>query len=165
MANAIASYIAQLASKDAAQQAAAAEALAQLGPDARPAAVALVRACATDDDSIREWVTSALEGLGPPPAEQMTDLISLVGNKSLDVAYWAATLLGRLGAIAKPAVPALTQSLRSSAEQSVRERAAWALGQIGAAANSALPALREAAASKQPRLSRLATEALAAIGG
>jgi HEAT repeat protein len=164
MTNQIDSYIAQLASKDSAQQAAAAEALAQLGPDARPAALALVRACVTDDDSIREWVTSALEGLGPPPVEQMRDLIPLVRDKSLDVAYWAATLLGRLGTAAAPAVPALTESLRAATEQSVREQAAWALGKIGAAAKSAVPALREAAASKQPRLSRLATEALAAIG-
>ncbi|HEY4234909.1 MAG TPA: HEAT repeat domain-containing protein [Lacipirellulaceae bacterium] len=165
MASTIDATIVQLASKDAAQQASAAEALAQLGPDARPAAAALVRACSTDDDSIREWVTSALESLGPPPAEQLNDLIPLVGNKSLDVAYWAATLLGRLGAAAKPAIPALISALQGSAEKSVRERAAWALGQIGTTASSALPALREAAASREPRLSRLATEAVAAIGG
>lgn len=163
MSNQIDSYIAQLSSKDSTQQATAAEALAQLGPNARPAAVALVKACGSDDESVREWATSALEGLGPPPTEQMRDVMALVDNKSLDVAYWAATLLGRLGVSAAPAVPALTQSLQGSAEQSVRERAAWALGQIGAAAKSAAPALRDAAASKQPRLSRLATEALTSI--
>jgi HEAT repeat protein len=157
-------YIAQLAGKDVAKQAEAAEALAQLGPDAQPAAVALVRVCGSEIDSLREWATSALEGLGAPPESQLNDLIALAGNKSLDVAYWAATLLGRLGDAAAPAVPALTDALQGAAEQAVKERAAWALGQIGASAKSAVPALREAAASKQPRLSRLATEALAAIG-
>jgi HEAT repeat protein len=165
MANQIDSYIAQLSSKDSAQQATAAEALAQLGPDAQPAALALVRACGTDDDSLREWLTSALESLGPPPSEQLRDLTTLLESKSLDVAYWAATLIGRLHATAATAVPALTKALQTAAEQAVRERAAWALGQIGAAAKSALPALREAAASREPRLSRLATEALTAIGG
>jgi HEAT repeat protein len=165
MADKVATYIAQLTGKDSAAQASAAEALAQLGPDAQPAATTLVRACDTDDDSIREWLTSALESLGPPPTEQLRDLIPLVASKNLDVAYWAATLLGRLHDTAAPAVPALTTALGASTEQSVRERAAWALGQIGAPAKSALPALREAAASKEPRLSRLATEALAAIGG
>ena len=67
-------YIAQLASKDIAKQAEAAEALAQLGPDAQPAAAALVRVCGSEDDSVREWATSALEGLGPPEKEQMRDL-------------------------------------------------------------------------------------------
>jgi HEAT repeat protein len=165
MPDQINAYIAQLAGKDSAQQAAAAEALAQLGPDAQPAALALVKACITDDDSIREWVTSALESLGPPPPQQVSELIPLVGDKSLDVAYWAATLLGRLHDSAAPAVPALTEALRNSKEQSVRERAAWALGQIGSPAKSAIPALRESASSKEPRLSRLANEALAAIGG
>jgi HEAT repeat protein len=159
------SYIAQLASNDAAKQAEAAEALAHLGPDAQPAAAALVRVCGSEDDSTREWATSALEGLGPPLESQMHDLIALVGNKSLDVAYWAVTLLGRLGDAAAPAVPVLTDALQGAAEQAVKERAAWALGQIGPAAKSAVPALRVATASKQPRLSRLATEALAAIGG
>jgi HEAT repeats len=165
MANKIDGYIAQLTGQDAAQKAAAAEAIAQLGPDARPAAVALVRACATDDDSTREWVTSALEGLGAPPIEQVNDLIPLVADKSLEGAYWAATLLGRLGAAAAPAVSALTAALGKSPEQRVREQAAWALGKIGPPAKSAAPALCEAAASKEPRLSRLATEALSAIGG
>jgi HEAT repeat protein len=165
MATDIKGYISQLTSKDSAQQGAAAEALAQLGPDARPAAAALVRACGTEDDSNREWVTSALEGLGPPPAEQMKDLIALTSDKSLDVAYWAATLLGRLGAAAGPAVPGLTTALEKHAEQAVRERAAWALGQIGPAAKSATPALRAAAAGNQPRLARMANEALEAVGG
>ena len=62
------------------------------------------------------------------------------------------------------AAPALIDALQGAAEQAVKERAAWALGRIGPAAKTAVPVLREAAASKQPRLSRLATEALAAIG-
>ena len=39
MSDKVEAYIAQLAGKDVAKQAAAAEALAQLGPDAQPAAV------------------------------------------------------------------------------------------------------------------------------
>src|SRR5450432_2165491 len=129
MPNKIDTYISQLKGKDAAAQATAAEALAQLGPDAQPAAVALSRACDTDDDSLREWLTSALESLGPPPTDQLRELSSLLDSKNLDVAYWAATLIGRLHAAAAPAIPALTATLSNSTEQAVRERAVWALGQ------------------------------------
>ena len=55
-----------LLGSDPAQQAAAAEKLAQLGEDAQPAAVELVRVCA--GEAAREWATAALEGLGAPAA-------------------------------------------------------------------------------------------------
>ncbi len=86
------------------------------------------------------------------------------GLVQADVAYWAATLLGRLQAQAAGTVSPLTAALAENRPLAVRERAAWALEQIGPAARDALPALRQAAASKQPRLARLANEAIAAIG-
>ena len=139
---------------------AAAEELAQLEDEARDAAVALVEACASDDEQLCEWTTSALEGLGPPPVDDVRQLAGLVGHASGGVAYWAATLLGRLETSAAPAVPELTAALNSHAELAARERAAWALGKIGPAASGARDALAQAADGSQPRLSRLAREAL-----
>lgn len=151
-----------LASGDSAQQAAAAEKLAQLGEEASAAAVELATACA-GDEAIREWATAALEGMGPPAVEDITRLAALLSDPSADVGYWAATLLGRLGPDGAAATPALTAALDKSPHANVRERAALALGKIGPAAAAAAPALTAAASSGGSRLATLAREALANV--
>jgi HEAT repeat protein len=156
--------VASLRSKDTVKQQAAAEELARMGEDAQPAAVALVEACGATGD-IREWVVAALEGLGPPAVADISALCSLLRNPSLDVAYWGATLLGRLGADAAPAVADLSMALQHHAEPAVRQRVAWALGQIGPAATSALEALRTATMSSNARLKSVATDAIARVRG
>ncbi|HEY4312126.1 MAG TPA: HEAT repeat domain-containing protein [Pirellulales bacterium] len=157
----LAAMIGALRSKDTKAQAAAAQQLAQLGEDAQKAAVPLVEACAADE-SMREWVTAALEGLGAPQATDVPALIALLKRTELDVAYWAATLLGRLHADAAPAVAALVEALERHREGAVRERAAWALGQIGPAASAALAPLRTLS-SGHGRLARLAGDAVKQI--
>jgi HEAT repeat protein len=156
---------AQLGSADPVARAAAAERLARMAEDAAPAAVAIVRACGDADEQVREHAVAALEDLGPPPAEVIGQLIDLVAYSDPLVAYWSTTLLGRAGEDASSAVPALAGCLSSPADLSVKQRAAWALGKIGSAAASAREALGRAANDADPRLARLATEALAAIGG
>ena len=138
----------------------AAEKLAQLESDACGAAVPLVVTCETDDEPLREWATAALESLGPPEESDVAKLAALVGRPSLDVAYWAATLLGRLESKAAPAAPNLVQALITHPEMAVRQRAAWALGKIGPAAGAARDALAQAAQSPDRRLARLAREAI-----
>jgi HEAT repeat protein len=149
-----------LRSGDAASRQTAAEELS--GSPQQGAAVALVEACGADDDSL-ESVTAALEELGPPAASDSAPLAKLLDSPLLDVAYWAATLLGRAGAGAASAVPQLTQALGTHAELAVRERAAWALAEIGSGAGTARPALEKAAAGSDRRLAKLAREALAKL--
>ena len=161
-ANALA---AQLGSADPGVRGAAAERLARMGEDAAPAAAVLVRACGDVDEHVREHAVAALEDLGPPPADVIRQLIDLVAHSDPLVAYWATTLLGRAGEDAASAVPALAACLSSSADLAVKQRAAWALGKLGPAAASAREALGRAASDTDPRLARLATEALAAISG
>lgn len=161
----IQSQIQALSSADVAQAAVAAEALTHMGTAAQPAAVALVRACGSNDATVRAWAVAALEEIGPPSPEQIHELVKTVADPSLDAAYWAITLLGRAGHAASPAVDALAEILRHSAELSLRERAALALGNIGPAAAVAAPFLHEAAASGPPRIARLAKAALEAIIG
>jgi HEAT repeat protein len=48
---------------------------------------------------------------------------------------------------------------------SVRRRAAWALGKIGSSAHGATDALQQATANDDPRLARLARQAIEQIGG
>ena len=158
-------WITDLGNSDRAKQAAAGEALARLGGDARPAAVALVRTCGSPNQSVRDWAIAALEELGPPPSNHVGELIELTRDESLDVAYWAITLLGRAGEGAAPAVATLADLVRDSTDLAVRERAAWALGKIGPAAEAARSALRAAADGDEPRLRRLAEKALEAIAG
>jgi len=158
-------YIAQLQSPDGAIVATAAEALCHLGTAAQRAAIELVRASGTNNDTSRAWIAAALEELGPPHESQLRDLIDLANNPNGDVRFWSITLLGRAGGNAAPAVGMLTKQLRESRHQPSRERAAWALGKIGPAAASAVSALHEASSCGQPRLARLAASALAAIAG
>lgn len=138
----------------------AAERLAQSPSAARQVAVALVETCDTDDDQLREWIAAALEESGPPDVGGVARLRELVEHPRLDVAYWAATLLGRLAVDAAPAVPQLARALDTHPEPSVRERAAWALGRIGPPAAAAREALTRAADNSSGRLARLAQQAL-----
>ena len=80
-----------------------------------------------------------------------------------DVAYWAATLIGRLGPDGAASVPALIAALEDSPHQNVRQRAARALGKIGPGAAAAKDSLQKAAAGDDPRMARLAERALGAI--
>ncbi len=125
----------------------AAESLCRLGPDAQPAAVQLVRTCADTSEIVREWVVGALEEIGPPDPADLDELANLAATQDPDVAYWAITLLGRLGESAVLAVDALTRSLSTHPATSVRQRAAWALGKIGPTASDSLGALRSACAA------------------
>ena len=152
----ISHWIANLSSPDIVLVGQAAEALAKLGPDAKAAAVPLVRAVAFMDETVREWVVSALESLEAPHEEDAPALTELVGSENGDVAYWAVTLLGRLDGKARAAVPALTEALKQNPHPHNRQRAAWALGKIGPAAKEALPALKEAAHGHDSRLARIA---------
>ncbi len=161
----IATLAARLADPDPATRLAAAEQLARSGEEAAAAAVPLVKACGDADDEVREQAVAALEDLGTPPPEAIADLIPLAAASEPLVAYWAITLLGRSGQAAAAAVATLTQRLGSTAAPEVAQRAAWALGKIGPSAAAAADALRVAAGSADPRLARLAGEALAAVGG
>jgi HEAT repeat protein len=160
MPNAIPALIAALSLSDPSHRAKAAEQLAQAGTDAQAAAVPLVLACGDEAEEVRTWATSALEELGPPDAADVGMLTSLVEAQSPDVAYWAATLLGRLKDAAASAVNALSVAVERSSHLAVRQRATWALGEIGTAAVAALPFLHRAASNADPRLARLAIEAI-----
>jgi len=145
-------------------RAAAAQQLCESAEEARPAAVALVRAVGDEDEAVQEWATAALEELGPPEVKDLPHLVELVADKNDDVAYWAVTLLGRLEAEGTEGVDVLTDALHESRQMIVRQRAAWALGRIGSSEAAVQEALTSAANDSDARLARLASEALQAIG-
>lgn len=155
--------VAQLSADDALRRAQAAEQLARLGDQVAGAATALVRAAGDANDQVRQWASAALEELGPPAVGQAASLTALLDHAHPDVAYWAATLLGRLATEARASVPKLAEVLLGKASAEVRARCAWALGKIGIA-DGALEALQQASANADPRVSRLARQAMADIG-
>src|SRR5437016_5913107 len=97
---------------DAATRTAAAEELAKLADGAQPAAVALVKAMGDKEGAVRDWALAALEALGPPAADDTDELVQLLADARLNIAYWAATLIGRLDedVDAAKVVPALIQA-------------------------------------------------------
>ena len=158
----ISALIKRLGDPVAATRIDAAERLCRAGDAATSAVIALVNACGDDQPEVRDWAVAALEEIGPPPDGTTPELQALIGRGGPLVAYWAITLLGRSGQAAATAVGTLTGCLTSASDPTVAQRAAWALGKIGSPA--AAPALREASQSADPRLARLASEALTAIG-
>jgi hypothetical protein len=154
---------AELKNCDVNVRATAAENLSLAGLDAVDAAVDLVRACG-DEDAVRDWAVAALEDLGPPRNDAAQPLASELSAANPLVAYWAATLLGRLGTEAAGCQKALAKTLTHATDLAVRERSAWALGKIGATSNEAVAALQAAAESNSARLSRLAETALGTVG-
>ncbi len=161
----LAQFIVDLSDADPAKRAQAAEELSRLGPQVAPVAVVLVQACGDESEEVREYAVAALEEMGSPAIEDIEMLAALLSDSKADVGYWAATLLGRLEADAASVVPALATAVSGAGDGVVRQRAAWALGRIGPSAAPALDALKEAAASGDPRLARLAQQAIRQIGG
>lgn len=156
---------AELRSGDATRQQAAAEELLSRSHKAAAMAVEIVGALAIVSDNVREQLVGALEELGPPPAESIVSLKKFLSTSGGDInsAYWAATLLGRLGADAAAATDALAQFASSQSELAARERCVWALGEIGPAAKNALPVLTKLTSAATPRIARLALQAIEQI--
>lgn len=154
----------ELAGENAALRLTAAEKLMTTPVLARMFAPELLKLCATGEESLREVVVGAIEGMGPPEPAVAAGIAPFLSGDELQ-SYWAATLLGRLGKDAAFAAAELAKALSESPRPVVRERCAWALGQMGPSAKDALPALEQAAASASPRLARFAKEAIASLGG
>lgn len=160
------SFNQQLTAADPAARLAAAEYLAQHPEVAQPCLPALLTAVADDDELVLEAVTAALETVGPPTAAQEAQIAKLLVAESADVGFWSATLLGRLGSAQSPqSIEVLAHSLESSPHANVRQRAAWALKEAGPTGKPAQAALARvvASADSDPRLKRLAQQALAGL--
>lgn len=149
-------YIEAMEKGSAAERLEAVERLARAGEAAQPAVIPLVQLTSDADEQIREWATAALEELGPPPQNSVSQLAGLLHGLP-STAFWAATLLGRLPSAPQSITMELVWALEEHPEPQVRQRAAWALGKLHA--EESLAALQRAAAGDDPRLSRLADQA------
>lgn len=120
----------QLNSDQLSTQISAAEALAGLAEDARPAIVKLVKYAGSDEEDLSNWCTAALESVGEPSIDQIDELALLASSANENAAFWAATLLGRAGKNATPALPALADRANDPSTPEVQKRAAWAVEKI-----------------------------------
>ncbi len=166
----------QLKSPDADMRRAAAKALGEAGPDAKPAITALAHALSDKDLFVRRFAAQALGEIGPDARSAVKPLSETLKDPKKEVVEAAATALGKIGAAeplaalvgdtrreaaprrkaiealglmkadARPAVPALTKALK---DKDLRIEAAEALGEIGPDASSALKDLEAIAASKE----------------
>jgi len=132
----------------------AARALGEIGPAAKAARPVLEKILAAGADAPVE-VAYALCRLSDPPPE--VALKRLIDARAL----W---LLGRLGAAARPAVPAVVRLL-TNGPPGLRGDAAYTLGAIGPAAKEGLPALEKAAKEGDEELRSVAEEAILKIRG
>jgi HEAT repeat protein len=160
----VSSLMTALGSPQETARAEAAEKLSLLDPEkVRAAALVLVEACGDESEAVREAAVGALEEMGPPDPEVLDGLTALLANTNADVAYWAATLIGRLGPDGAASVSALIATMEESPHQNVRQRVARVLGKIGPGAARAKDPLQKAVAGDDPRLARLAERALGEI--
>jgi HEAT repeat protein len=120
---------------------AAANYLGEIGPPAKDAVPALLRACWDDHDAVRVAAAESLLRIDPALARRhvVAPLIKVV-EREVGSTYPAIMLLRKIGPEAHAAVPALIRALGSS-EGSIPQAAAEALGCMGEAGKPAVPAL------------------------
>ncbi len=142
----------------------AAEVLAGLGSDAAPAAVALVKASADEDELVRDWASEAIQHLGPPPANAAGRLVPLLAHPDANAGFWAATLIGRLGEAARRRGEALLAHAEDeSLTMAVRERCLLSLDEVGPRP-AMKPRLQRLAEDSRRRLAKAAKIPLASLG-
>ena len=118
---------------------AAAMALREMGPDAKPAIPVLAQMLRDPDGYLRVTAAHTLDRMG---ADAVPSLVPLLRDCDPRVRALVAETLRAIGPDAKAAIPALTESLRDESP-AVRDAAALALREMGPDAKYAIPALAE----------------------
>lgn len=173
MSDAINKWVEQLRSDDPKSIASAAQALAQTDALITSAAIPLASRVGTLDDDANEWMVAALERLRDPSSEDAAPLAQIL-KSYLDAeanalqAYWAATLIGRIGPVAAPAsCSLLAECAGNASDKEVVSRSVWALAQFGAAAapaQSTLKRMAETSTARTARYAQLAIDRIDEIG-
>lgn len=133
--------IGKLTGKDNTERRRAAEALAELGPDAKLAVPALTKALRDRDLFVRRYSAQALGKIGTDARDAITALALATGDEAREVQLAAIESLCQLG---KPALSALLAVVKDPGKvPQVRKKAALGLAAIGPSARSAVPALTD----------------------
>lgn len=132
-----ADIIARIDSPDAAVRAAVLTECQTLAELPSEALLAAIRHTEDAVPEVREAAVGVCERDDPQDTFLVEPLTRLLGQVREDAAYWCATLLGRFGEDAAPAVPALIAALERLTYAPALQRVVLALGKIGPAAASA----------------------------
>ena len=149
---AVANLTTVLKDPDPATQAAAADALAQAGSDAKSAAVNLAPLLGSKDKAVRRAAIMALGRIAPEGAPAIAETMSkmLDDEKDLDMRIELVVSLGLLGE-KSPVVVATLAKLLTDPEDELRRRAARTLGTFGPAAAPAADVLLKAASTDKAK--------------
>jgi len=150
-ARAVPAMTAALKHPDSKIRAAAAQMLADIGPAARPAVPELLNQ-ALHDPVLYAGTTAAgaLPKIDLAAARQvMAAYVPALHDADTDNRREACAMLGSLGPVAKPAVPALGAAL-DDPQETVRMHAVGALGEIGIPASVVIPTLAKALHDPSP---------------
>jgi HEAT repeat protein len=148
--------------KDLEVRSSAATAIGQIGPKAEVAVLALTDALKDRDVDVRMKTAQILPSFG---LEAVPLMIKALKSPDTEFCLSAARVLGQVGADAREAVPALTESFKNKNKAvDVRMACAETLAQIGPDAKSAIPALTEALKDGNGVIRVKAAEALSQLG-
>jgi HEAT repeat protein len=140
---------------------AAADYLAQLGPDAGPAVDDLIVALGHLDPTVRRLAAQALGQIGEPAGRAAPHLADLLDDEPTRLA--ALRALAQMGAAAAAEIPRVTRLL-DSRHRVVRAAALQMLVSLGPRARAAVPDLVGLLTTGDAEVKALAVEALGAIG-
>jgi HEAT repeat protein len=112
------------------------------------------------DSKVVDRAAQALVATGDAGVDSVS---SLLLDEDVFVRLTAASILGRIGPPAKPALPLLVKGLKD-AHPLVREESAGAIGKIGGNDPLALSALIEAMSDENAEVREKVTEALTQLG-
>lgn len=150
------------------ERAAAARALAALGPEAGVAVHYLTTALHDPELPVRVQAARALAALGQPVDEYVPTLIAILEQESAEHRPGLAEALASFRPVAEAAVPLLVRLLPKTGEENaptvspkVQAHAMQALGKLGTAAGAAVPTLLDVLALPD---SPLRSPALVALG-
>src|SRR5262245_41109967 len=131
-ANQVFDLVRQLQSQNADVRGSAADALGQIGSDAKEAMPALIAALKDQDANVRRYAAHALGQIGPDTKDTVPALIAALKDQDKWVRTTAVCALGKIRPDAKDAVLALITALKDR-DVPVRQSAANALGRIATA--------------------------------
>ncbi len=148
----------QMTSEDTAVGSAAARALLDLRPGPEVVAPLIAEVMDKTSPEVAALMMDAAASLGAPVVPRM-----VVGLEFEPIRMAAIGVLGRIGAAAAEAVPALIKYAKDENPE-VRGEVFFVLGQIGAGAKDAVPAATEALADEEESVRFSAVYALGKIG-
>ncbi len=120
----------------------------------------LLESMHSDDEEVRAWASDALHAVEVLPRELARSVADMCLHRSAAVSAAACRMLLKLGDEATQYQSAIAACLNQHQEITARQQAALALSALTGLTAETLAALRAAADSSDPRLKRLATQAI-----